>query len=102
MSADLISRLPWDATGPLAELSSTVPPLPGNPSTLQLALIGLGTLGAFALGKRAYTSRAERRRVAVARQALEAVTAQATASVVAPNFAESTPAASSETAAPAA
>jgi hypothetical protein len=84
MLASLTTCLVWSLTPPIAELSSPALPRPGNPTTLQLALIAIGTLSAFTILKRARDSRRERRRYEIAREALAAVTAQAPA----PHFAE--------------
>jgi hypothetical protein len=80
---------------PLAELTSQGPPTHVNPTSLQLALIGAGTLLAYSLAKRLRDSRQGRRRTEVPRQALDAVTTAPAAA--APHFLD-TPAAATQSA----
>jgi hypothetical protein len=81
---------------PLAELTSQGPPTRGNPTSLQLALIGAGTLLAYSLAKKLSDAREARRRTEVPRQALDAVSAAP--APAAPHFLDTPAAATSQSA----
>jgi hypothetical protein len=83
MLSSLAIRLVTSFSAPIAELSSPGPTSQVRPTSLQLALIGVGTLAVYALVQRARTAR-RLRRSEVPRQALDAVTAH----VAAPHFSE--------------
>jgi hypothetical protein len=80
----------------LAELTSQGPPTRVNPTSLQLALIGAGTLAAYSLGKKLLNARQARRRTEVPRQALDAVTSAPAAA--APHFLDTPAATASQSA----
>ena len=81
---------------PLAELTSQGAPTHINPTSLQLALIGAGTLAAYTLAKRLRDARRVRRRTELPRQALDAVAAAQAAA--APHFLDTPAAAAAQSA----
>jgi hypothetical protein len=85
MLASLAARLVTSLLSPIAELSSPGPTSQVRPTSLQLALIGAGTMAVYAIVQRARGARRERHSE-VPRQALDAVAAH----VAAPHFSEAT------------
>ena len=83
MLSSLAARLVMSFSSPIAELSSPGPTSQINPTSLQLALIGAGTLGVYALVKRARAARQLRRTV----MSLETFSTTS-APIAAPHYAE--------------
>jgi hypothetical protein len=83
MLSSLAVRLVTSFSSPIAELSSPGPTSQVNPTSLQLALIGAGTLGVYALVKRARAAR-QLRRSATALETFSTMSAP----IAAPHYAE--------------
>jgi hypothetical protein len=91
MFSDLTARLVASFVPPLAELSSPGPQARVNPTSLQLALIGAGTLAAYSWIKRWRAARRNR----IIETGLNSLPV-ASAPVAAPHYAQSTQPAVSE------
>ena len=96
MLATLTKCVAVSFSPPLAELTSQGPPTHINPTSLQLALIGAGTLVAYSLAKKLRDARGARRRPEVPRQAFDAVSAAPAAA--APHFLDTPAAAATQSA----